>query len=256
MQGLPRHGNATKAPDPRRHRQVTVLPAFEVLIFMKIHAEMGPVDTPRLNDTGIRQALIHKLENQAVSPRAIIEELWVHNGKAIADVVALESEAHCYEIKGCTDKVGRILVQGEFYNACFRRITLVTTDRGLPRSLEILPQFWGLMVARIEEDEVRIHEIRKARNNTNFSKHLALLTLWRSEMLDLLQDQSHRRKPREALAGLISSAKGKIELSSRICELLVARQRTPSSERKYRGHVGNVGIHGRLDHGRRSAIAA
>lgn len=194
--------------------------------------------------------------NQPASPRAIIEELWVHNGNAIADVVALESEAHCYEIKGCNDKVGRILVQGGFYNACFRRITLVTTDRGLPRSLEVSPQFWGLMVARIEGKEVRVHEIRKAKNNPNFSKRLAVLTLWRSEMLDLLQDHSHHRKPRDTLARLISAAKGKIELSAHICELLITRHRMASSERKYRGHVGNVGVHGRLYHGRRGAIAA
>ena len=209
-----------------------------------------------LNDSGIRQALIYKLGNQPARPQAIIEELWVHNGSAIADVVALDNEAHCYEIKGCNDKVERILVQGTFYNACFRRITLVTTDRGLPKSIKVSPRYWGIMVARIEGGEVRLHEIRGARNNPNFSKHLAVLTLWKSEMLNLLHEPAHRRKPREALAQLISAAKGKIELSADICKQLLARHRSAASERQHRGHVRNVGIHGRLDYGRRGTIAA
>lgn len=194
--------------------------------------------------------------NQPASPRAIIEELWVHNGSAIADVVALESEAHCYEIKGCNDKVERILVQGGYYNACFRRITLVATDRGLAKALRLSPHFWGLMVARVERNEVRIHEVRKAQNNPNFCKHLAVLTLWKSEMLDLLQDHSHHRKPREALARLISATKGKIKLSADICELLVARHRTVSSERQNRNHVGDMRVHRGFDHCSRRAIAA
>ena len=50
----------------------------------------------QLNDVSIRKSLILKLKNQAVRPKAIIEELRVHNGKAIADVVALYAEAHCF----------------------------------------------------------------------------------------------------------------------------------------------------------------
>jgi len=219
-------------------------------------ADIGQVGIPELNDSGIRRALIQKLMDQPASPKAIVEELWVHNGNAIADVVALESEAHCYEIKGCNDKVERILVQGSYYNACFRRITLVTTDRGLAKALKLSPHFWGLMIARIEGNQVRLHEVRMAKNNPNFSKHLAVLTLWKSEMLNLLDDQSHHRKPREALARLISASKGKIELSADICGLLVTRHRAASSERQDRNHVGDMRVHRRLDHSSRRAIAA
>lgn len=211
---------------------------------------------PALNDCGIRKALIHKLQSQSASPRAIIEELWVHNGNAVADVVALDNEAHCYEIKGCNDKIERILVQGGYYNACFRRITLITTDRSMAKALKISPCFWGLMIARIEGGQVRLREIRKAKNNPNFSKHVAVLTLWKSEMLNLLPDNSHARKPRETLARLISAAQGKIELSAHICDQLLARRRAISSERQDRNHISDMRIHRRLDHGCRRAIAA
>lgn len=224
--------------------------------FRKSSADTWVVTRLELNDRWIRQALIHKLTSQPAQPKAIIEELWVHNGNAIADVVALNDEAHCYEIKGRNDKVERVIVQGSFYNACFRRITLVTTDRGLQKSLKVTPPFWGVLVARIEEGKIQLHEVRPARNNPNFIKQLAVLTLWKSEMLNLLPDPSHRRKPRETLARLISAAKGKIELSVHICALLVERKRGTESERQDRDHVGQMRVHGRFDYGSRRSVVA
>src|SRR5260221_7203730 len=108
-----------------------------------------------LNDSSIRAALLRKLARQRVRPRAIIEELNVHNGRAIADVVTLHAEAHCYEIKGATDRIERITMQGTYYNAAFRRITLVTTECHLRRARKLAPWFWGIMVAIDDGDEVR-----------------------------------------------------------------------------------------------------
>lgn len=218
--------------------------------------DIATVRIPELNDRDIRQALILKLRNEPTGPRGIIEELWVHDGQAIADVVALEDEAHCYEIKGCNDKVERILVQGTHYNACFRRITLVTTDRGLPKALRVSPVFWGIIVAQIKDKEIRLHHVRLAKNNPNFTKQVAVLTLWKQEMLNLLKDPSHYRKPRETLARLIAATKGKIELSTHICEMLLGRQRTQTLKRQDRNHVRNVRVDGRLHHGRRATVAA
>ena len=75
----------------------------------------------KLNDASIRGALIDRLMKLNNAPRAVLEELHVHNGRAIADVVALHTEAHCYEIKGSTDKVERVQSQGNYYNKVFRR---------------------------------------------------------------------------------------------------------------------------------------
>src|SRR4051812_50228660 len=99
-----------------------------------------------LNDACIRGALLRKLARQKTRPRAVLEELHVHNGRAIADVVTLHLEAHCYEIKGETDRIERITTQCVYYNAAFRRITLVTTECNLRRALRLAPRFWGIMV--------------------------------------------------------------------------------------------------------------
>lgn len=185
-----------------------------------------------LNDLEIREALIQKLTNQKPKPRAIVEELRVHNGNAIADVVALHSEAHCYEIKGCNDRIDRISTQGEYYNRAFRRITLVTTERNLKQAIRISPRFWGLMIARPCAGEVKFSHVRKAALNQNFSKEIAAMTLWKSEMLKLVKGKLYQSKPRDYLAKLIAETKRELELSVRICDLLISRQREFKSSRQ------------------------
>lgn len=175
-----------------------------------------------LNDARIREALLRKLAKQKARPRAVLEELHVHNGRAIADVVTLHSEAHCYEIKGATDRIERIVAQGCYYNSAFRRITLVTTECNLARARKLAPRFWGIIVA-VDDGEVRFRHVRAAKLNPKFEKQSAAMTLWKSEMLELLLDKGAEKKPRRLLAGLIAETRRELELSTNICELLIGR---------------------------------
>ncbi|HEX3624979.1 MAG TPA: sce7726 family protein [Verrucomicrobiae bacterium] len=178
-----------------------------------------------LNDAAIREALLRKIERQKFRPRAVLQELHVHNGKAIADVVTLHSEAHCYEIKGATDHIERIMAQGVYYNAAFRRITLVTTECKLRRARSLAPRFWGIMVANADDRTVRFRHVRAARLNPNFEKQSAAMTLWKNEMLELVSEPGAERKPRRLLAQLIAETRRELELSMSICDLLFSRKR-------------------------------
>lgn len=176
-----------------------------------------------LNDESIREALLRKLGRQKSRPRAVLQELHVHNGKAIADVVTLHSEAHCYEIKGATDRIERITAQGTYYNTVFRRITLVTAECNLRRALKLAPRFWGILVAVADGEAVRFRHLRAAKLNPNFEKRSAAMTLWKSEMLELVSVTGAERKPRRMLAQLIAEAQRELELSMSICDLLLGR---------------------------------
>lgn len=182
-----------------------------------------------LNDATIREALLRKLERQKSRPRAVLQELHVHNGKAIADVVTLHSEAHCYEIKGATDRIERITAQGSYYSAAFRRVTLVTTECNLRRALKLVPQFWGIMVAITNGAAVRFRHVRAAKLNLNFQKRLAAMTLWKSEMLELVSIPGAERKPRRLLAQLIAETRRELQLSMSICDLLLGRRQRVQS---------------------------
>jgi len=136
-----------------------------------------------LNDSQIRPQLINFLSKKIKKTNSkIIEELTVNNGFARADVVALDDKMHCFEIKGETDCVERILHQGKFYNNSFNTITLVTTENHLNKAFEISPDFWGIIVASNKNEVVQFKEIRKPLKNPDFIKEDALSVLWKSEL--------------------------------------------------------------------------
>jgi hypothetical protein len=201
-----------------KHEQAKFLVELPLFHRYLVHAMID------LNDATIREALLRKLERQRSRPRAVLQELHVHNGKAIADVVTLHSEAHCYEIKGATDRIERITVQGTYYNAAFRRITLVTTESNMRRALKLSPQFWGIMMAIADGEVVRLRHVRAAGRNPKFEKQSAAMTLWKSEMLELVPEAGAERKPRKLLAQLIAETQHELELSMSICNLLFSRQ--------------------------------
>lgn len=141
-----------------------------------------------LNDLAIRERLKCYLEKLPTKPRAIVEELHVHKGNAIADVVAIYSEPHCFEIKGETDNINRLHVQGKFYDLAFKKISLVTTENHLKKALKIIPEHWGILIVSSDEKKIKIINYRKAVSNPFFVKEIALLTLWKQEMLDVISN--------------------------------------------------------------------
>lgn len=181
-----------------------------------------------LNDAQIRPALITHFQNKDYEPFEIMQELHVHRSRAIADVVTLKKESHCYEIKGDGDKVKRILEQGQFYEKSFRRITVVTTDKHLDKAVEIAPSFGGVMVARSSvKGELKIHILRNARINPHFDIDMALQTLWKSEMLELLPVKGKylERKTRATLIEMLAENKKKLEVSQQIAAMLGTRHK-------------------------------
>ena len=184
----------------------------------------------QLTDRHLRTALLRRLKAQPVVPRAILEEVRVHNGNAIADVVSVHTRPHCYEIKGETDAIRRIVRQGEFYDRAFQRITLVTTQNHLVAAVRLAPAHWGMMVASacIRDGIPTLRYIRKSTDSPVFDKQTALLTLWKSELLSLCSDEeTHLSKlNRLSLTKLLAQANAAHQISSLIGEKLINRHTT------------------------------
>ncbi|WP_437880098.1 sce7726 family protein [Pseudomonas sp. LRF_L74] len=180
-----------------------------------------------LNDSLIRAALLARLRNAYPQPKALIEELRVHNGNAIADVVAIHREAHCYEIKGDGDKIERIAQQGIYYDLAFRKVTLVTTSKHIEKAIKIAPNHWGILeVKESSTGKIIFRPIRQAQKSIAFDKQIALLTLWRNELFDIatsIEGKVQSKINRDSLSFLISQAFGAQELSLTIGKALVLR---------------------------------
>ncbi|EDV9235473.1 sce7726 family protein [Salmonella enterica subsp. enterica serovar Florida] len=162
-----------------------------------------------LNDNKIRTALINFLLAKKPAPEKIIEELHIENGRAIADVVAAYSYLHCYEIKGETDSIGRILTQANYYNTSFNKITLVTTKNHLTWALKRSPTFWGIILVELKDNNITFKYIRGAKDNIFFRKENAFMMLWKDEMLKVANEASvpvKRSHTRLEIAEMLSSS--------------------------------------------------
>lgn len=179
-----------------------------------------------LGDKEIRFALIERLKRASNSPKAILEELRVHNGNAIADVVAVYKDLHCYEIKSDKDSIERVEKQAKYYDLVFRKTTLVTTDKHAARAAKYTPDHWGIVVARINEGNVSFLPKRKAELSPDFNKQLALLTLWKSELTTLAEPISSSnltKLSRKTLAELLANKLSDLRISQDISKQLIFR---------------------------------
>lgn len=180
----------------------------------------------KLNDIDIRVDLINFLNKY--KPKKIIEELRVHNGNAIADVVTINNVLHCYEIKGDNDSISRVLIQAEFYNKTFPKITLVTTEYHFNNAFLKIPSFWGIIICRSTKNGLVFTYKRKSKNNPLLDKKLALLTLWKKELEEIgqnfLQKKINKNSSREFYASEISKVITINDLSNSISKSIENRK--------------------------------
>jgi hypothetical protein len=181
-----------------------------------------------LTDKEIRQALIANLNRRARAPYATLEEIHVCNGNAIADVVAVYKSMHCYEIKGATDSIGRITRQSRFYDQAFALISLVTTANHLTRAETLVPKHWGLMLAGASGGtSVTFRHIRGALRNPFYRPEVALLSLWRSELIafPIASSAPLRKMSRQKIAELIAANAKSSEITESVGRALAARNK-------------------------------
>lgn len=182
----------------------------------------------KLNDEKIRGVLVERLLSQKPTPFAIKQEVSVHNGNAIADVVTFHSKMHCYEIKGETDSVQRVLIQSEFYNLSFDKLSLVTTDNHIAWALKNLPVFWGVIRVYVDKGAVKLRHVRAASTNPLYDKKSAMLMLWKSELISLSDKLGIKVKKtfsREDIASAIGEKVDKKTILNEVC--LTLKNRNP-----------------------------
>ena len=201
----------------------------------------------KLNDFEIRKALSAYLIKKNFYTYEILEELHVCNGRAIADLVTLKEGVHCYEIKGDGDRIERVIDQNRYYQKSFRRLSLVTTDKHLEKALKVTPVHWGIMIAKFNRsNEVIIKYVRRPKINNNFDMKLALLTLRKSELLELLpfRNKKIEQSSRDVLASMICIDKKNYQISRVIGNTLIARKKLYSSS----DHKLHVSIDSMFNH--------
>lgn len=183
------------------------------------------------NDEIIRVALKKKLENFHAndSELKIIEELGLHHGTVRIDVAVINGAMHGYEIKSDRDTLHRLPEQMNEYNAVFDQMTLVVGKSHLYDAINMIPDWWGVEVAKIAPDNLIVFNcIRETENNPDNPERRKISIarlLWRGEALEILEEMNEatgfRSKPRSAIYEKLASILDQKSLSKKVRETLL-----------------------------------
>jgi hypothetical protein len=187
------------------------------------------------NDKNIRLTLHKALDKELLKCRKqgheaqIIEELGVQHGTARIDLAIVNGVMHGYEIKSDCDTLDRLPEQVVEFSKVFDKITLVVGKQHLYQAMYIIPDWWGVKIAKADPDNhVFFQTIRKPGVNPNPLGMSIARLLWREEALNILEERNLadgiRFKPREAVyQRLVDSLNIKM-LKQQVRSLLITRE--------------------------------
>lgn len=138
-------------------------------------------------DHEIRAELLSGLRRE--HPRAlVVEEFSIDSGDARADIAILGRWFHGHEIKGDADSLRRLPGQVIKYGQVFDFLTLTAWQGHLPEAFEIIPDWWGVNLARRHDElgDLVIATIRRPRRNPAPNPEAIAFLLWRDEAAEEL----------------------------------------------------------------------
>jgi hypothetical protein len=143
-----------------------------------------------MRDSDIRAALKRDLFSRYRNDpnTAIIEELGIHHGTSRIDLAVVNGVLHGYELKSERDTLRRFSEQAIAYGAVFDLITLVVAERHLCKASEVVPDWWGITVARIKSGRLFFRDLKLPMRNPSTDPMSVAALLWRDEALAFLEE--------------------------------------------------------------------
>jgi len=183
------------------------------------------------NDGIIRKELKKNLEKYHYENDhkvRIIEELGVVHGTARIDIAVVNGIMHGYEIKSDKDTLQRLPEQIGAYNSVFNQVTLVVGKSHLFEAFKLVPDWWGIMTARVDENGlVSFNTIRQAEENEALEPTAVAKLLWKDEALHILEEAGEisglRSKPRIVIYEKLSELFDQDTLTEKVREVLCFR---------------------------------
>jgi len=189
-----------------------------------------PYQITPTNDSMIRVILREKLEKKHSKDKhvRIIDELGLHHGDARVDIAVVNGVMHGYEIKSDQDTLLRLPEQIQVYNSVFDKMTLVVGKSHLYEAIKMIPDWWGVIVAKADVDgNVVFNTIRKEENNKKQNQLSVAKLLWREEALRILEDideaKGLRSKPRDLIYTKLSTVLDQKTLNKKVRETIFFR---------------------------------
>lgn len=159
----------------------------------------------------------------------IIEEFGVNHGIARIDIAVVNGIMHGYEIKSDRDTLQRLPEQMDVYSSVFNQITLVVGKTHLYDAINLVPDWWGIITARLDSmGFVIFNTIRNAENNQGLDPFLIARLLWRDEALQILEEAGEatglRSKPKAYIYEKLTDIFDQNDLSERVRNAIFIRE--------------------------------
>lgn len=198
-----------------------------------------PRDAFLTDDKVIRSALKEKLKNEYRGDlnTKVVEELGVTHGAARIDIAVVNGIMHGYELKSDKDTLDRLPDQIKIYNTVFDRLTLVVGKSHLHDAIGIVPEWWGITIAKFgtSNNHVSFFNIREPEQNPNQDSMAIAALLWKQEALNVLekigQAKGVRSKSKKYIYQRLGEVFDKKKLGLIIRDHLRARANWPSDLR-------------------------
>lgn len=192
-----------------------------------------------MKDCHLREALKQKLSVRysGDSNTRILEELAIRHGAARVDVAVVNGIIHGYELKSDHDTLKRLPAQAKIYSSVLDRITLIVGERHFNEAIDIIPDWWGVKIAKMSSrGGLHFTEIRRARNNPSQEILAVSKLLWREEALTLLEEvgeaEGLRRKPRAMVYAKLVEVVDPVLIRDRVRHHLRTRKNWRSDEQQ------------------------
>ncbi len=157
-----------------------------------------------LDDAEIRLALRTRLlASYSSDDTVLLEELGLCRGQVRVDLAVVNGILHGYEIKSDRDSLRRLAGQADLYSRVLDRATLVVGVRHLTEVLELVPNWWGILLAQPGLGGPGFKTVRRGRKNPRRDPRALVELLWLDDALSLLAQRNAARgmrgKPRRVV---------------------------------------------------------
>ncbi|WP_168878677.1 sce7726 family protein [Rhizobium sp. P28RR-XV] len=143
------------------------------------------------NDPIIRKVIRQRLATTHDGQDAVIvDELRVGRGSARIDVAVVNGLIDGFEIKSDKDTLERLERQAMLYGEIADRMTLVVGERHLDEAVQLIPDWWSVILARPHGESCRLRSLRKGHRNRSLSAWALVNMLERQELMTLLSIHS------------------------------------------------------------------
>lgn len=184
-----------------------------------------------MHDADLRRLLRSRLAQMHRNDQdsRIVEEMGVWSNTVRIDVAVISDEIHGFEIKSDRDTLKRLPKQAKIYGMVFDRVTLVVGERHATAALDIVPSWWGCLLATHIGDVPTLCDEREATQNPSRDPLVLAKMLWKPEAVEIMEAfglaKGWRSRTAADISKRLSDELPLVTLSQQVRNSLLRRER-------------------------------